>query len=170
MKYRFTRQNTLAVRGFSLVELIIVMGLMTIFMVVLTDIVVAVSNVQTESEATSSVSEDGRFILARLSYDIQRANSITTPASLGGTSVSLAIVIGGVTQTYALSGGNLQLTNNLGTSNLNGSETTISALSFTRRGNIGGKDTITLSFTVTSQVLQNSGAEVKTYTTTVGRR
>ena len=156
--------------GFSLVELIIVMGLMTIFMVVLTDIVVAVGDTQTESDATSSVSEDGRFILARLSYDIQRASSITTPASLGGTSSSLALVIGGVTQTYAVSVGNLTLTNNLGTNNLNSSETTISALSVTRRGNTGGKDTITLSYTVTSQATQASGPEVKTYTTTVGRR
>lgn len=165
MKHKLKYQE-----AFSLVELIIVMGLMTIFMVVLTDIVVAVGDVQTEAEATSSVSEDGRFILARLSYDIQRASSITTPSSLGITSNGLVLVIGGVTQTYAINTNNLQLTNNLGTNNLNSSETTISDLSATRRGNVGGKETITVSFTVTSKAVQNSGTEVKTYTTTVGRR
>jgi prepilin-type N-terminal cleavage/methylation domain-containing protein len=164
------KQHTTQPSGFTLVEMIIVMGLMSIFMVVLTDIVVSVGDVQTESQATSSVAQDGKFLLARLSYDIQRATSISTPTNLGDTSANLVLVIGGVTQTYAVSGGNLQLTNNLGTNNLNGSDTTISAFSATRRGNVGGKETISFTFTVTSLAIQDSGAEVKTFTTTVGRR
>ncbi len=156
--------------GFSLVEMIIVMGLMSMFMLTLTDIVVAVGDVSIESEATSAVSIDGRYILARLSYDIQRSTSITTPAALGGSSTSLALVIGGLAQTYSIATNNLRLVNSLGTNILNGSETTISAFSVTRRGNVGGKETITLTFTVTSKAVRDSGVETKTYTTTVGRR
>lgn len=143
---------------------------MGMFLIVLTDVVSTTLNVQTESEATSSVSEDGRFLLARLDYDIQRATSITTPAALGGTGPSLVAVIGGVNNTYALVGGNLQLTNGTGTTNLNGSDSTISSLSFQKLGNSGGKETIRASYTVTSVAKTDQGQEARTFTTTFGRR
>jgi prepilin-type N-terminal cleavage/methylation domain-containing protein len=156
--------------GFTLVELLVAMGLMAGFLVVLTDVVSTTLDVQTESEATSSVSEDGRFLLARLDYDIQRATSITTPAALGSSNSSLVLVIGGVTYTYALSGGNLQLTNNTGTTNLNSNDSTISGLNFQKLGNSGGKETIRASYTVTSVAQTDQGQDVRTFTTTFGRR
>lgn len=156
--------------GLTLVELVMVMGLMSIFMLVLTDIVSAALNVQTSSETVSSVAQDGRYILARFDYDIQQATSITTPAALGANGATLALVIGGVTNTYSIVGGDLQLVNGAGTSILNGSDTTISAINFHRLGNAGGKDTIRVTFTVTSKVVAKSGAETRTFTTTLGRR
>jgi prepilin-type N-terminal cleavage/methylation domain-containing protein len=156
-------------RGFSLIEMLIVMGLLSILLVALTDMFTSVLNVQTESESTAAVSQDGRFVLARLGYDINHASSITTPAALGGSGSTLAIVVGGNTYTYTVSGGNLQLTNHLGTNNLNGSETTISGFTVQRLG-VASKDSIRLSFTVTSRAQPKQGAEVKTFTTTVGRR
>ena len=82
----------------------------------------------------------------------------------------MALTIGGVATTYALNGGNLQLTDGSGTATLNGSETSISALTFQRLGASGGKDTVRVSFTVTSKAQAKSGASVQTFTTTVGRR
>lgn len=69
-------------RGFTLVELIIVMGMTSIFIVVLSDIFVGIAANRLESEATASVAEDGRFILAKLTNDIQRADSVITPEDL----------------------------------------------------------------------------------------
>lgn len=160
-----------AAQGFTLVEMLIAMGLMTIFLVVLSDIVVTVAQISQESDATSSVAEDGRYILSRLSYDIGRATSVTTPGSLGATTSNLVLVIGGANYTYSISGGNLQLAVSPNTDNLNGGDTTISGLSVQRLGNSGGKETLSLSFTVTSKTIRNgSTLESKTYTTTVGRR
>jgi prepilin-type N-terminal cleavage/methylation domain-containing protein len=157
-------------KGFTLVELLIVMGLFGILLTVVTDMFVSTLDVQIESSAHSTVSQDGRFILARISYDVERASSITTPASLGASGPALAMVVGGVAYSYALSGNNLQLTTNLGANNLNSSETTISSLSFQRLGNVAGKDTIRLSFLVTSKAQPNQGPRTETFTTTVGRR
>jgi prepilin-type N-terminal cleavage/methylation domain-containing protein len=156
--------------GFTLVELLMTMALMGIFVVVLTDMVSATMDVQTESAAVSAVSEDSRYILARLDYDIQRATSITTPAALGGSGASLALVIAGVTHTYAVSGGNLQLTDGSGTVNLNSNETTLSGVSFQRLGNSGGKETVRLSLTVTSIASTDQGQDSRSLTTTLGRR
>jgi prepilin-type N-terminal cleavage/methylation domain-containing protein len=157
-------------QGLTLIELLIVMGILSVFMVVLTDVFSAVARVRSESEATSAVAMDGRYVLSRLSYDIQRASSVTTPATLGASSASLVLVINSVTQTYAISGGNLQLTNDFGTNNLNGSETTVSGLTIQRLGNSGGKETLKIGVTVTSDAIRDGGQETKTYTTTVGRR
>jgi prepilin-type N-terminal cleavage/methylation domain-containing protein len=157
-------------KGFTLVELLLTMALMGMFLVVLTDVVSSTLNVQTEAEAVSALSEDGRFLLARLDYDLQRATSITTPASLGSSGSTLVMDIGGVANTYALSSGNLQLTNGAGTTNLNSNEATVSDLSFQRLGNSGGKDTIRVSFTVTSVARTDQGQDSRTFTTTFGRR
>jgi prepilin-type N-terminal cleavage/methylation domain-containing protein len=156
--------------GFTLVELLLVMALFAMLLTVMTDMFASIMNVRTEAEASSSVSEDGKYILSRLGYDVKRSSSVTTPASLGASGSTLSIVIGGVTYGYALAGGNLQLTDNVGTDNLNSSETTVSALTFQRLGNVSGKDTIRVSFTLTSKATPDQGKKSETFTTTVGRR
>src|SRR5688572_24260327 len=78
----FHARTSRSQKGFSLVELLIVMGLMSILLLVLTDMFTSMLNVQTSTKAHSSVTEDGRFILSRLSYDVQRASSVTTPEYL----------------------------------------------------------------------------------------
>lgn len=157
-------------RGFTIVELLLAMALMGGFMITLTTIFSSVLTVQSESQATSSVSHDGRFILARLSYDIQRAESVNTPPTLGATRTQLDIDIGGVSNNYSVSNGNLELNNNNGTGNLNGSETTVSNFSVTLLGNSGDKETVRVTFTVTSVAQDNAGQRSQTFTTTVGRR
>lgn len=86
MKWHKKRQS-----GLTLVELLITMGMMSIFMVTLTDIFVALMSAKLESDATSTVSQEGRAIVARLEYDIGRATSLTTPENL---SVSTSVVTG----------------------------------------------------------------------------
>ena len=151
--------------GFSLVEIILYIALVSIFILVLTDIFSAILNTKTESEATSAVEQDSRFILARLNYDIYRANSITNPASPGQTSIG-TLTIASPSLTYSLSNDNLTLNG----TNINSSETIISNLSFKKMGNLGGRETITVMFTITSKTQRPSGPETKTFKTTIGRR
>ena len=153
-----------------MVELLLATALMSGFLVVLTTIFGSALEMQSENQASSAVTQDGRFILARLSYDIQRSSAVTTPASLGASGSTLAVTISAVSNTYSVVSGNLQVVNGAGTTNLNGSATTISAFTVQRLGNAGGKDTIKLSFTVTSKVLDKGAAKSQTFSTTVGRR
>lgn len=157
-------------RGFTLVEFLLYMALLSIFLLTLTDLFTAILNVRLESEATSTVEQDGRFILARLAYDIPQASSITTPLSLGSTASTLQMTISATTYTYALSGSDLNLTIGASTNKLNGSETSISGLSFKKLGNAGGKETISIQFTLSSKTQRPSGPEIRTFTTTIGRR
>lgn len=156
--------------GFTLVEMLMFLGIFSMLLVILTNIFSTSLDVQKESEATSSVQQDGAYIITRLTYDITRATSITTPSVLGSQSSSLAIIIAGVTNTYALTSGNLTLTDASGANLLNGYDTSISNLTFKRYGNVGGKNTIQINFTVTSKTQQASGFEIKNFQTTAGLR
>jgi type II secretory pathway component PulJ len=158
-------------QGFTLVEFLLYLGLLSIFLVILADIFVSIIEVRLASESISSVEQDERFITARLIYDINRAASVTAPASPGDVSSTLALVINGISHTYQLNGGNLELTNNLGADQLNSGEAQISNLSFKRVGNAGGKPTIQLQFTVTSRTERpGAGFEARMASTTAGLR
>src|SRR3989304_8444225 len=95
--------------GFTIVELLMYIGLLTILMTILTRLFTATIDEQLTSEATGGLEEDSRFIYSRLAYDLSRADSIVTPAVPGETSTTLSIMIGPATYTYQVIGTNLVL-------------------------------------------------------------
>lgn len=157
-------------QGFTLVEIILYMVLLSIFLLTLVDVLVSVLDVQLESQATSAVDFDSRYITSRLNYDISRSSAISMPANLGDTSGSLVLTIGGASYTYSLSGGDLVLDDSASSENLNSSESQITFLSFQKVGNSGGHDTVKVNFTIQSQAVRTSGPEVRNIETTIGAR
>lgn len=163
------KHNKNTQKGFTLVELIIYMGMMTVILVVLTQIFTSLLDLRLESEASSSVEQDSRFILSRIIYDIHRAQSITSPASLGETSTTLQLGIDGVTHTYSLQGTDLELAT-ASAQQVNSHDIEVSNVSFRRLGNTTGKHAIQVTYTVNSKTQRPGGPESKTITTTVGLR
>ena len=156
--------------GFTLIELVIYMGIVGVFMLILTDILVAILNTRVSSQSTSEVAQDGRYIYTRLIYDINRATSVSLPLNLGDSSSSLVASVSGITNTYAVSNGNLILSNSSGSAQLNSTDTSISGLTFKRIGNIGGKSTFQINFTVTSRFITNNSTDSAVFQTTAGLR
>jgi len=157
-------------RGTTLIELILYIGIFSILLLVFLQIFTTILDLQQESQATTSVSQDGQFILARLTNDIKKAKTINTPANLNEPSSQLEIVVDGEIYTYELNGEKLSLTKNLEANSLNGYDTKATNLNFLRLGNVGGKQTITVTFTLTSNAVKNSGPEIKDFKTTIGLR
>ena len=160
-------------KGVTILELVLYMAILSGLLVILTSIFVAALDVQMESSATSSVEEDGNYILAKLAYDIHRAQSISIPPSNGATSTgSFEIVIDGINYTYATdANNNLILTNNTGANNLNNYNSGISNFSIQRLGNAGGaEDTLRISFVITSRDKRISGYEVRNFSTNLSLR
>lgn len=157
-------------QGFTLIELAVYIGLFSILLIVLTEVFTSALDDRLEAESSSQVVQDGRFILARFMYDINRAESIAAPAVLGEQANSLQIIISGAAYTYSLNSNNLELTNNFGINKLNSGDTTISNLNFKRLGNISGKNTIQINFTLTSKTVPKSGPEIKNFQTIIGLR
>lgn len=159
-------------QGFTLVELLLYMGIFLILLIVFLQLFSSILDVQLESQSTSAVDSDGKYIIARLAYDIENASSIVTPSGNGLTRSSLEIWSNSADEDVVLTGGNLQLVNvTTGqTNNLNSADTIVSNVSFTRLGSTYGKSTITVAFTLTSTTHRTGGAEVRSYTTTLGQR
>ena len=172
IKKFFKKINLFSQKGVTVVELLLYMFILSVLLTILTSVFVSALDVQSESNSASSVEYDGNYILARLSYDIHRANSISIPTSNGSSSATLRIVINSENYTYSIdSNNNLILVNNLGTNNLNNYGTSISALSIQRLGNAGGiENTLRINFTVTSKTKRVSGYETKNFQTNLSLR
>ena len=158
------------VRGFTVIELLVYMGLLAVFLTIISQIFVASIDAQLESEAESSVQQDSKFILARLHRDLANATAVTEPSSPGSSSSRLQFVASGVTTIYQLQGANATLTEGVNVYQLNSVNTSVSNLFFNRRGAVSGKPIITAAFTLTSRAVRNSGPEIQTFQTTIGIR
>lgn len=156
--------------GFTLIELLIYMGMLSIILVVLSQIFGSVLDAQLESQSTSAVHRDGRFILSKLTHDIHKAQSIVDPAAIGEQSIDLQLTIDGINYIYRISNGNLEVDNGVEANNLNSGDTTVSNLNFTRIGNTGGKNTLQITYTITSKAVRPKGQEIKDFKTTIGIR
>ena len=144
-------------RGFTIVELLIYMVIVGTLLTVLGGILISTLDVQMESESVSTIEADGRFLLARLGYDVHRASSLTTTPNL-------VLAINGQTYTYAVVNSVLQLTTSSGTSHLTSPGVQVTNFSVTRLGNPTGVPTAQIKFTLTN------GHETRNYQTTMGLR
>ncbi len=162
-------------KGFTLVELIIYMGLLSALLVILSQVFTSIISAKLDSESRASIDQDATYLISKLTYDISRATAISSPSTFTActSSCSLQISIGGVSNTYSINSGNLRIVNNLGTNVLNGYNTSITAFNLTRIGNgvtPTNTDTIKINFTIQSDVIRSSGNEVKNYEITVAPR
>jgi len=159
-------------KGFSLVELLLYMGLFSILLASLMQLFGAIIAVRLESEATSAVLQDGRFILSRFAYDVKRSSTITAPI-LGTPGSELTITGPSINYTYKIVGDNLVLKDNLTSTEepLNSTDTKISSVTFAKLGSGGGKETVQIKITINSVAIRQGGnPETKTFQTTVGTR
>jgi type II secretory pathway pseudopilin PulG len=157
-------------KGFTIVEMLIYTGILLIVLYIFTSIFSATLDVQLESQTQSAIIQDSGYILSRLSHDMTRASSIVQPASLGQVSSSMQLVIGGTTYTYAPVNNSLQVTDASGSVYLNSYGTTVSNVSFRRYGNVSGKNSVSIAFTLTSTTQRTGGYESQDFQTTMGLR
>lgn len=156
--------------GFTIVEMIIYMGLLAILTITLTRLFSGILDVQLESESTSAVESDSRFLYQRLSFDMMRATEIEVPTNLGEVTNELTILIDSESYIYGMSNNNLVLTNNSGTYALNSYATHISNLTFQKLGSVNGKAAVQVNFTIMSVTQRPSGPESKNVQTTLTLR
>ncbi len=158
--------------GFTLIEMLLYMGILSILIGVITTIFAQTMDMQMESESTSEVDQSGRYILMRLVTDIHDASQIISPAALGESTNTLTIQINGITYTYALdANNNFTVSDGTETFLLNQQSTQVSDVQFTRLGDdLSKKNTIKISYTVKSLITTHTGNETKVFNTTVGIR
>lgn len=141
-------------KGFTLVEMLLVMGITGILIVVLSQVFGSILTMKLRSEATSAVAQDARYLLSRLSYDVARSSSIATPSPS-----ELELTIGGVVHEYTLDNGRLMLAVGGGTPQaLTGVRTQLTSLTFTKLADLGTKQNVEVNATLASTISQPGGA------------
>ena len=158
-------------KGFTLIEFILYIGLFSIFLVLTLELFSSIFEIQIESESTSSVNTDGKYMIQRFSYDVNRATQILTPSENGTNSTVLSMVIDGEVVDYYLDSGNLILENETAVTSdqLNSSESSVSDVSFIKLDG-GGKDTVQITFTLTSEIKRKGIDETRIFKTSAGLR
>lgn len=159
-------------KGFTLIEVLIFMGIFSILLLAMFQLLTSIFDVQLESQSTAVVSKDGRYILNRLTYDIKNATIVISPGA-GNQGQSLIISDGTTIYTYQLSNGNLTLTNSVtGTiDQLNSVNTSISNLNFLTLSDANAQNkTVTASFTINSKIIERKGINTESFNITVGTR
>ena len=148
-------------RGVTIVEILVYFGLVSIFLLVLVDVFVTGVNFKLESQSASSIQSDSQFILAKMMNDVTDSNSL----NVSGNSLILS------SGTYSLSNGDLILTAGGVGKKLNGLDTALTSISFTRLGNLNGVPTVQIKFDIESKIIkQGNVIEKRSYQTTLGLR
>lgn len=153
--------------GFTLVEMLIVMGILGILLAILSQVFGAILSLRLKSEAKSALAQDSRYLLTRLAYDVGRAEdlAVTSPTSLD-------LVINSVTYTYALQDGSLLLT--VGgdpAETLNSRGTRVTSLALTALSPLGNLDSLRLDFTLEATTSQPGiTSQSRRLITTLGTR
>lgn len=156
--------------GFSLVELLLYMGLLSIFLVVISTFFVSILDVQSRAISTSSLEENSKYISSRLKYELRTADTATNSATLGVTTSSFSVVKNNVDYTFSLSGTTLERASSSATVALHDDDIQVSDFSVRRIGNEGVNDTFQISYTLRSLMQVGGDADQKSYQVTVGLR
>lgn len=166
-------------KGFTMIELLLYVGIFSILLVVLLQMFSGILATHTESQATSSVDQDGNFILARLAYDIHNASSITTPGigssctwTTGSATPCQLVLSSG---TYTAQSDNLTFTAGGNTDPINSVGTKITSITFSTYGNSSCsspcKPSVQISLTLQSKTMRQGGnLQTQSFQTTVGTR
>lgn len=151
-------------KAFTIIELLIYMGLVSVLLVVIGQILYSSLEAQLDSQSVSAAHQDGLYLLSRLGYDIRRATDLTSPATAGQDAASFTLNFGGQSSVYDLTDSRLNVTVGGVTSQLSSFDTRVTAFSVTRLSNPGGRPSLAVNFTLESVInplSQNS--EIRSY-------
>ena len=136
-------------KGFTLIEIIIYIGIISGVLVAFISYSLAISSVNNKNHAMATVQSDERIALETIIQKIRSASAVNYPTN-GSSQNQLSLVTGtGISTSFSLNGGRLQMSETgqadiLLTSN----RTTISSLSFTNLAQAGERGNIMIQMTV----------------------
>jgi type II secretory pathway pseudopilin PulG len=157
--------------GFSLVELLIYMGIFMGFLVVLTGLFVTTLEVQSEASQTARIEQDSQYLYSRMQYDIGRATQLVTPVNNGETTTTMVLDTSEGQITYFLESGSIKVTTPTVTGLLLTSPGIVAhSLEFQRLGNLDGQPSIAITILLSSHEVGSFSPEIRDLNYTFGLR
>lgn len=138
-------------RGFTLIEMLIAMSIFTIIAIAFIGILSVVTQVQVQSSSTAAVNQESQFLLQKLEYYIQTAGIIDIATSTPTSTLKFDVASSSLDPSYiTLASGTVYLQQGSGGAlqPLTSNKVTVTDLSFTRRANPPGHDSVSVSYTI----------------------
>jgi type II secretory pathway component PulJ len=169
--------------GFTLVELLIFLGMFAVISIAFISVLVAVTRVQVRQASAVEVGEQSQFLLQKLQYYIEGSSLVDIPQDTATSTLKLYTGVNAQDPTYIFLSTStgivyLQQTATGTPQALTSNRVTVSNLTFTRRANAPAHDAVNIAFTLTyntsniqqafSQMLQTSVARVSAATFDTG--
>jgi prepilin-type N-terminal cleavage/methylation domain-containing protein len=168
-------------RGFTLIEILVAIGIFTVIIVAFIGILLVVTQVQVQSSSSSAVNQESQLLLQKLQYYIQTAGIIDMPTSTPTSTLKFDVASSSLDPSnIALASGTVYLQQSSGGAlqPLTSNRVSVSNLSFTRYANPPGHDVVSVSYTISyntsniaqafSQLFQTSIAQVSAATFDTG--
>jgi len=137
--------------GFTLLELLIFSGIFAMVMISFITILVAVTRIQTRQGAVAEVNQQSQFLLQLIQYYTERSSLIEMPQDISTTTLKLRMASSSEDPTYIYLAGTtvyLRQTESGSGQALTSSRVEVSNLTFAKRSNPPGHDSVSVSFTV----------------------
>lgn len=148
--------------GFTLVEMLITMGIVSTLFIIFAQLAGGIFSLQLESGSYATLTQDYRYLLSRLAYDVSRATTLTVVDSS-----TLDLTINSSVSRYHWDGSDLTIND----VPLNSSSTSLPTLSFSANQVLGGLSSVTVDATLTTTYsLPNQSQVSISLNTTLGTR
>ena len=122
-------------KGFSLLELLIYVAILSGLMVVVSDSFISLSRARGQAEARNEVNASIRFAAERIRQDLKNSSVVTTPI-LGTPATTLTATVSGATVLYDTLAGQLRRTEGAGSPvAVSGTNVFVDTITFTRLEN-----------------------------------
>jgi hypothetical protein len=144
------RTGSLLRRGFTLFELVIFMGIFAGVIVMFVTILVSVMRVQVRQEGAAEVNGQSQFVLQSIQRYVEQSSLVEMPADTASTTLKLRMVSSSTDPTVIYSSSSIVYVTQAGGSPqpLSSNKVLVSNLTFVKRANAGGHDSVSVAFTV----------------------
>lgn len=157
-------------QGFTLVELLLYMGLSVILLVIVSGVFISILSVRNESVKNSSIEREGRYILNRLSRDVYISQDILEPVDIGESSDTLQLLIDSELITYRIVNERLYLIDDTNSYLMSGESVKVIDFNVEKLGNNGGKSVVEITLTAESENVSDGIIQTRDYKTILSVR
>ena len=138
-------------RGFTILELLIFAAIFSIMSVAFLSALVSAIQVQVKQIAASEVNQQSQFLLATIQYYVQNSSLVELSSDTATTTLKLRMSSSSTDPLYIYLSGNvvyLKQTDSGAAEPLTSARVTVSNLTFTKRANNPGHDSVNVLFTI----------------------
>jgi len=158
-------------KGFTLLELVIFTAIFSMTIIAFISVLVSITRTQVRQTAVTEVNQQSQFLLQAVQFYVERSSFINIAADVATTSVNLVMTADAETPTLIFASGT-QIFSKVGSDPaqvLTSNRVSVTDFSMTKHSNPGGKDTLSVSFTIAYNTLNPQQNFIQTLSSAVAR-